>query len=137
LLSKSKKNTFGAREIGDAINNVVIKSLRPASMGTIPEARLRKLRAYSQGLLAPLLKHIDEDILRPEEVVMVLATAALFTQLKYVMRTDRLPMGPLVNELYEGKEAVVLPEQYLATAEPEGDEVLPRIGKVRGGRKKV
>lgn len=112
----------------------MIRALRPASIGEIPEARLRKLRAYSQGLVAPLLKHIEQDIIRPEEVVVVLSTAALFVQLKNVMRTDRLPMGPAVIDIYDGPEAVVLPEQYLATAEPADDEILPRLAKKRTRR---
>jgi hypothetical protein len=131
LLSNTKKNTFTQREVADATNNAVIRSLRPASLGEIPEPRLRKLRAYSQGLLAPVLKHIEAEVLRPEEAVMVLTTAALFTQLKHVMRTDKMPTAGLVNDMYDGPEAVVLPEQYLATAEPAEEEVLPRIGRPR------
>lgn len=127
MLSKAKKNSFTQREIADTANNLVIRSLRPASLGEIPEERLRKLRAYSQALLAPLVKHIGEEIIRPEEVVSVLATAALFTQLKYVMKTDKLPFGPTVNEIYEGRAAVELPEKYLETPEPSDDEILPAV----------
>lgn len=125
------------REVGEAVNNAVVKAFAPSSIGPIPEPRLRKLRAYSQGLLAPMLKHVEEEIIRPEEVVMVLLTAALFTQLKYVMRTDKLPLAGRVNDLYEGKEAVILPERYLQTPEPAPAEILPAESKKRGKRKNV
>lgn len=129
MLSKGKKNTFTQREVADSANNLVIRSLRPASIGEISDSQLRKLRAYSQGLLAPVLKHVDQELLRPEEAVMVFATAALFLQLKHVMHTDRLPMGPKVVDIYDGPEAVVLPEDYHKYGEPSDDEILPRIGK--------
>jgi hypothetical protein len=80
-----------------------------------------------------MIRHIEEEppVLAPEELVLVLTTAALFVQLKYVMRTDKLPLGPLVNEIYQGDEAVVLPERYLQTPEPSDDEILPRMGRPR------
>ncbi len=77
------------------------------------------------------MKHIEAEIIRPEEVVMVLATAALYTQLRYVMHTERVPYGPTVNEIYEGREEVILPEKYLETPDPSPDEILPRVGKRR------
>lgn len=127
MLSKAKKDSFGMREIGDAANNLVIRAQRPATLGKIPEERLRRLRAYSQGLLAPLIKHIEEEIVRPEEVVFILGAAALFTQLKYVMRTDKIPFGPTVEEIFEGRKEVVLPEKYLETPDPAPEEILPRV----------
>lgn len=134
-MNKSKKNTFTQREIGDATNNAVVRALRPASLGEIQEARLRQLRAYSQGLLGPTLKHVEDEVLKPEELVIVLTTAALFVQLKHVMGTDKMPLGPKVIELYEGPSAVVLPEKYLETPEPTEDEILPSVVK-KGRRKK-
>lgn len=136
-LVNKKKNSFTQREIGDSANNLVIRSLRPASLGEIPEERLRKLRAYSQGLIAPMINHMELGIIRPEEIVAVLATGALFIQLKHVMRTDKLPLGPKVNEIYEGDEAVVLPEDYLSVGEPTNDEILPRIGRKKRGTSKT
>lgn len=139
-LTKKIKNTFTAREVGDSCNNLVLRSLRPVSLGEIPEARIRKLRAYSQAVMAPMLKHVEEELLRPEEVVMILATAALFVQLRYVLRSDKVPMGISARDLYEGPEAVVLPAEYFATADPVSDpggakdEVLPRVGKTRKRR---
>ncbi len=60
---------------------------------------------------------------------MIVATGALYIQMKHVMHTDKLPAGGRVMDIYDGPEAVVLPEAYLATAEPSDDEILPRIGK--------
>lgn len=135
MINKGKKtSSFSQREIASSANNLVIQSLRPASIGEIPESRLRKLRAYSQALIAPLTKHLETGVFRPEEVVMILATGALFVQMRHVMRTDKIPSGQRVADIYEG-EAVVLPEAYLATAEPTDDEILPRMGKP-GRRKK-
>jgi hypothetical protein len=133
LPTERKKHHFTQREIGEAVNNAVVKALKPAALGEIPETRLRRLRAYSQGAVAAMIRHIEEEppVLAPEELVLVLTTAALFVQLKYVMRTDKLPLGPLVNEIYQGDEAVVLPERYLQTPEPSDDEILPRMGRPR------
>jgi hypothetical protein len=80
-----------------------------------------------------MLRHVEEEppILKPEELVLVLTTAALYVQLKYVMKTDKLPMGPLVTEIYEGPEAVVLPERYLSTPEPDAEKIRPRLGRPR------
>lgn len=109
------------------------RGLKPASLGAeIPEARLRKLRAYSQGLIAPLIKHTEEGLVRPEEVVIILLAGALFTQLRHVLDSEKVPAGPLVNELFEGKDAVELPDFYLETPDPSGDEISPR--KVRKKR---
>lgn len=118
MTAKNKKGLFTAREIADSASNLVVRGLKPVSLGDeIPEARLRKLRAYSQAALAPMLKHMEEEteagktLIAPEELVMVLATAALFVQLRYVLKTDKLPASLIATDLYEGPTPVDLPEE--------------------------
>jgi hypothetical protein len=129
LKATKQKNTFTQREVGDSANNLVVRAMKATSLGELSDARLRKLRTYSQAALAPMLKHVDEEVIRPEELVIILATAALFVQMTRVMRTSKMPMGPAVEDIYEGREAVILPERYLETPEPRDDEILPQVQK--------
>ena len=102
-----KDSTNNQKEISIALNAAVAVSLRPARLGPIPEGRLRKLHEIARALIAPaqeLLEPLDEGrhtILEPEELVAVLAVAALYVQLHDVMKTGKLPFGGLAKEVFD------------------------------------
>ncbi len=100
-----KDETNNQREIAAALNNAVAASLRPARLGPIPEARLKKLHLVAKALLAPALELVEVDehgdqALEPEELVAVVAAAALYVHLACVMKTSRVPMGNLAKEMF-------------------------------------
>ena len=49
----AREETSNQREISAAINNAVAAALRPARLGPIPEARLKKLHAVAKALISP------------------------------------------------------------------------------------
>ncbi len=86
-----EKNTFSAKDIGLSLNNSLATCRTPAS-GPIPEARMRALSGYALALIAPLRQDMGDELLRPEEAVFILVSAALMTHALYVQKTDKLPM---------------------------------------------
>lgn len=89
-MKKEKKDLFTKREILTILNNAVIYSLSPSS-GKIPEKRLRKLRAYAQALAALPLKHLNDKVLTPEELVAILAVSAMWVHCSKVMENSKIP----------------------------------------------
>lgn len=105
---RKQDSTFTPKEIATFLNNAVAASLRPNSLGEIPQERLRRLHEIAQALIEPLLELLDEDskdsgLIRPEEAVCILAAAALFVHLKEVMGTDKLPLAGVTDALYGKK----------------------------------
>lgn len=102
-----KDETNNQREIAAALNNAVAASLRPARLGPIPEARLKKLHLVAKALIAPaqeILEGSDASgavLLEPEELVAVLSVAALYVHLTNVMKTHRIPFGGLSKEVFD------------------------------------
>lgn len=106
----SKETTSNQREIAVQLNNAVAATLRPARLGVIPEARLKKLHLVAKALIAPAqeLLEPDPDIggsaqLEPEELVAVLAVAAMYVQLQNVMKTMKVPFAGLSKEVFESE----------------------------------
>lgn len=79
-MAKKEKLTFSHREIVVALNNAVLLAKAPEP-GVIPDARLAKLRAYATAVVKPLREHLETEALRPEELVLILSTAALLVQM--------------------------------------------------------
>jgi len=94
-----KQTTFGARDIGEAINNVIVMARHPAT-SAIPETRFaRGLRPTTIALVEPLEQLLDEgELLTAEEAVVVLLGAALMIQMKHILHTDKLPMSAFAKQ---------------------------------------
>ena len=90
MRKKTDPSRFTQREIFEALNNTVVKTLSPASSGIIPDARLRKLRTYALAATAPMIEHTQEGLLSPEELVALLGSAALYVHMRYVMGTENV-----------------------------------------------
>ena len=103
----AKDDTSTQKEISIALNNSLAIALRPARLGPVPETRLRKLHEIAKALIAPaqeLLipeKEGEPPPFEPEELVAVLAAAALYVHLENVMHTTRLPLAGLTKEVFE------------------------------------
>ena len=82
---------FSQNEVTAALNNAVIVSLQP---NWIPQMmteeagafmRVKHMREFVQDMLAPLLEFIDEGLIKAEEMVAILTTAAVYVHGKYVL----------------------------------------------------
>ena len=107
---KKDPNGYTKRQIGIAIQNAVVSALHPPS-GEVPQKRLARLREYAIAVVEPLRRHLveDEELLRPEELVVVLTAAALLIHEQDVP-ADSVIEKPLsaealqtVETLYGGK----------------------------------
>ncbi len=103
-----KDETNNQKEIAAALNNAVAAALRPARTGPIPEERLRKLHLVAKALIAPAQELLEPDPdlggssqLTPEELVAVMAVAAMYVHLTNVMKTVRVPFGGLAKEVFD------------------------------------
>ena len=101
-----KIETNNQREISTALNNAVAAALRPARIGPIPEGRLKRLHLVAQALIAPAQELLEPDqdglsALEPEELVAVLAVAAMYVHLTNVMNTTKVPFGGLAKEVFD------------------------------------
>tara|TARA_R110000868_G_scaffold295763_1_gene556051 strand:+ start:41 stop:391 length:351 start_codon:yes stop_codon:yes gene_type:complete len=103
----AKEETCSQRDIAVQLNNAIAATLRPARLGPIPEARLRKLHRIAQALIAPAQELLvpesagESPIIEPEELVACLAVASLYVHLTNVMGTTRIPFGALAKEVYD------------------------------------
>ena len=103
-----KEETSTQKEISISLNNAISAALRPTRLGPIPESRLRKLHEVAKALIAPAQELLDpEEVgeappLEPEELVAILAVAALYVQLQNVMKTTRVPFAGLSKEIFNG-----------------------------------
>lgn len=97
-MSKKKNDLYSVRDLQGALNNAVLISGSP-STGEIPEARKRRLREYAQASIEPVVEHIEEGLLSPQEAVHIHCCAALFTYIRHVQGGDKLPASKQVKEL--------------------------------------
>lgn len=99
----ARRDLFSARDILVHLNNLVVMSQKPRSLGhDIPPARMRKLHSYSSAILEPLMEHLDEELLEPEELVFVLLACAITVQSSRVVKTSKVP-GAQIADLVVGK----------------------------------
>lgn len=102
---------FTSKEIATILNNAVAVALHPDS-GDISDARLRNLRHVALAMVEPLQEMlyggVDEQTgavfgpcMRPEELVAMLACAALFMQTSVIMQTDKLPHARISDLLFK------------------------------------
>lgn len=102
-----KEETSNQREIAVSLNNAISSALRPARLGPISDMRLKKLHLIAKALIAPAQELLEpEEVgatppLEPEELVAVLAVAALYVQLHNVMKTTKVPFAGLTKEVFE------------------------------------
>lgn len=106
-MRKKNLTNYSNKEISVALNNCVAHCLRPQGR-IIPEARLRRLRAFTHALLEPFKEFMEGGVddlgpfsaaLEPHEVVAIFVTAALFVQLQN-NGTGKLPHTELAEELF-------------------------------------
>ncbi len=111
-MRKKSLPNFSVKERGIALNNAVVACLRPQG-AIISDARLRKLRAYAQALIKPLIEHVtggvdDEGAFPPclsyEELTAILTSAALFVHLNHVLGSDKVPQKYVSDILYGEEE---------------------------------
>lgn len=102
---------FSKKVIGEQLNNLVVITRQPNSLkAEIQENRLKGLRNYMQAIVGPLVSHIEEGLIKPEEMVFILTSASLWFHLVHVLKTDKLPLGPSVKKMFETKINKELPE---------------------------
>lgn len=107
---KKEVLSYSPREVSIMLNNAAAVSLHPTGHD-ITDARLRRLRNYAQALIEPLMDHVNGGVdetgeeygpcLRSEELVAILACAALFTQATYVTDPGHLPQARITNLLFK------------------------------------
>lgn len=66
------------------LNNAVLYTRRPATR-PIAENDMRLLKAYMEGICAPLHAEAEAGYITYEEIVFILAAGALFTHLQKVI----------------------------------------------------
>jgi len=104
-MANNETNT--QKEIAAGLNNAVAIALRPARLGPIPEARLKRLHEVAKALISPAVELLEPDELGdpppllPEELVVVLAVAAMYVHLSAVMKTTKVPFGGLAKEMFD------------------------------------
>ncbi len=110
---KRESQTFSPKELSIALNNCTQACLRPAGCDIMSNSlRRQKLREYALALIEPLLEHVHEgtfeedgvvypSALKPQELVAVLVTAALFVQIREVCKNEKVPMGAFAELLLE------------------------------------
>lgn len=78
---KNPDELFSKREIEVALNNALIAAMRPATLGgEIPKHRMLKLGSYTRAFTEEILEHVAEGLLRPEELVLIFITVALYVE---------------------------------------------------------
>lgn len=101
---KVQDNSFTQREIAEAANNLVVKTLSPKAL-TITPGRRRQLREYCRALVETCFEHVEEvdesglRVLAPEELVMILACSTLYAHMRFVMKNGKLPAGEIAEDL--------------------------------------
>ncbi len=110
MYKREQENTYSIKEIGAVINNALQAAVKPAS-GPINEKTLQRLRRYSQELIKPLKEHLTggvdeiegpfEACMDPEEMVVILLSAALYFHLTFVAKTDKVPQAAVVEALFK------------------------------------
>lgn len=97
------KDSFTAREIAESVNNSLAMARRPATFdASISDLKRQKLREYSIAITEPLREVLAEEdplILRPEEAVVILLSAALMIQMECKLSTDKVPMSAFAKSL--------------------------------------
>lgn len=105
-----EKSTFTQKEIASAIANAVTQALHPTSLKVIPVERLHKLREYAQAACEVMLEHTEEELpdgrplLRPEELVLIMLSGALYVQCGAVMKGVHVTNFELGRLLFAKKE---------------------------------
>lgn len=80
-VKKKANDLFATREIKTYLNNAVIAALRPATLGAeMPRKRLFRLSGYVTALVGEVNEHVEEGLLRPEELVLIFLASALAVQ---------------------------------------------------------
>jgi hypothetical protein len=101
---------FSKKDIGVCLNNALVLVKNPNSLRpSMSELRIKGLKQYLKELLSPVIQHLDDNMLYPEEVVFMFVCAALYIQAYYIMETDKLPMAIGIKELFNKKVFEKLP----------------------------
>lgn len=108
-LDKTKANIalqvpkYSKKDIGDTLNNAVIKSGNPASYPKpLVALAARRLQTMSKDMMAPYVDFIDNGIIQPEEAVFALACAAFYIHVKYVLKGGKYPASSQAEQLLQG-----------------------------------
>lgn len=95
--------TYTQKEISVALNNAVVAALHPSGV-KISEPRLRQLREFTKALVGIAFDYTtneEEKFLSPQELVAVLACAALYAQTTLVTKSDKLPAADTAKQIFE------------------------------------
>jgi len=80
-VKKKANDLFSSREIKTYLNNAVIAALRPATLGAeMPRKRLFRLSGYVKAMVDEVNSHVEEGLLRPEELVLIFLASGLAVQ---------------------------------------------------------
>ncbi len=80
-VKKKSNDLFSSREIKTYLNNSIIAALRPATLGAeMPRKRLFRLSGYVSALVSEVNEHVEEGLLRPEELVLIFLASSLAVQ---------------------------------------------------------
>jgi len=99
MSDRENNKLYTKKEISIILNNATIAALRPSTLGEISDERIRTLKEYTMALIEPCGEHLDEGLLKPEELVAVFTAAAYLVHVRDVMKKDTLPAGFFVSGL--------------------------------------
>lgn len=74
--ASSSKKTFTAKEIGLALNNVLVMTFGANGLKELGDKRKAKLRDYTRAIMDVVLDHRKQGLLTAEELVAVLTAVA-------------------------------------------------------------
>lgn len=90
-MRNKKRTTYTSKEIAVSLNNAVGASSNSIATVSQGEDKKRRIRNYTMELALLLKEDVDEGFLKIEELVQALASAALFLQCAYVLKSVKLP----------------------------------------------
>lgn len=70
---------FSKRQIFDAVNNALARAMRPAPEA-VSKKRFARLHKYAEALTKEVERLVAEELLRPEEAVVIFLSSALAVQ---------------------------------------------------------
>jgi hypothetical protein len=88
---KKEKEYYSKHEVGNFLRNAQLAALRYDEF-PVTETRVKRLRPYVEGILAPLCEHVDEKLLSPHELVSSLMAAAMYIHATYVLEWRNIPI---------------------------------------------
>lgn len=133
----AKADLFSKKQIYDAVNNALAKAMRCAPEEISPK-RTGRLHKYAEALTKETSRLVDDELLRPEEAVMIHLVIALALQHRHSgHRSEQLAeVASLVRERPPEKPWIGVGLDGVLAAASEGSEIgepLPKmLQRVKG-----